>query len=84
MYDDIENGQCAQSKHCQDTAGDRCTESGLQRDVHLPNPPELAPLDITYFLQLKKHLRGKRFEDREDVCDATVQPNGSKIRFQNW
>ena len=29
---------------------------GLQRAVHPPYTPDLAPLDIIYFLQLKSHL----------------------------
>jgi len=35
-----------------------------------PYSPDLAPSDFNLFLQLKKFLGGKRFDDDDDLKDA--------------
>ena len=46
---------------------------GLQRAAHRPYSLDLAPLDFAYFPQLKSHLRGKCFKDREELMYVIQQ-----------
>lgn len=45
-------------------------ESGFELLEHPPYSPDLAPSDFYLFSQLKKHLRGKKFEDDSEVMAA--------------
>ena len=68
-------GQRTQSYRCQDTVGDRCV--GSTEAAHPPYSPDLPPLDFSYFPQLKSHLRGNRFQDREELMYAIQEFNRS-------
>ena len=63
---------------------------GLQRAVHPPYSPDLAPLDFSYFPQLKSHLQGNRFQDRKELMYAIQEFNRSldsrwfSDMFQKW
>ena len=50
---------------------------GFQRILHPPYSPDLAPLDFAYFPPLKEHLRGRRFEDKDDIINAVLSFNRS-------
>jgi hypothetical protein len=39
---------------------------------HPPYSPDLAPSDFHWFLQLKKHLAGKKIDDDDEVQDVTT------------
>ena len=55
---------------------------GFQRISHPPYSPDLAPLEFAYFPALKEHLRGRRFEDKDDIMSAVLSYNRSLS--QNW
>jgi histone-lysine N-methyltransferase SETMAR len=41
--------------------------------AHPPHSPGLAPCDYWLFACVKKHLRGKQFESKEDVNTAVTE-----------
>lgn len=45
-------------------------ERGVQLVTHPPYSPDLAPCDFALFPELKKHLRGKRFESEKAAVAA--------------
>lgn len=45
-------------------------EMGFELVEHPPYSPDLAPSDFYLFPRLKKHLRGKKFEDNSEVMAA--------------
>ena len=45
---------------------------GFQRISHPPYSPEFATLDFSYFPIFKEHLRGRRFEDKDDIMKAVL------------
>ena len=62
----------------------------LLRVDHPPYSPDLAPLDFAYFPKLNKHLRGTRFQDREEIRYAirsfnkTLNTVWIKDVFEKW
>lgn len=48
-------------------------DAGLTFVDHPPYSPDLAPSDFWLFNHLKKHLRGKIFNDEEEICDSVEQ-----------
>lgn len=48
-------------------------ECGFVELNHPPYSPDLAPSDYYLFRNLKSHLRGKRFEDDEQVKSAVIE-----------
>jgi histone-lysine N-methyltransferase SETMAR len=46
-------------------------ESGFDEIDHPPYSPDLAPSDFFLFPNLKKNLRGRRFEDVSEIVSAT-------------
>ena len=70
MADNLENVVLHQDNAPSHTANRTQLEIDLldfQRVDHPPYSPDLAPLDFAYFPKLKKHLRGTRFQDREEI-----------------
>jgi len=45
---------------------------GFEQLSYPPNSPDLAPSDFHLFHHLKKHLRGTRFHDDNEIKQATV------------
>lgn len=43
---------------------------GFQRIQHPPYSPDLAPLDFAYFPLLKSHLRGRKFNNEQEIRNA--------------
>ena len=43
---------------------------GVQLLPHPPYSPDLAPCDFYLFLETKKHLKGKRFQNEDEAIDA--------------
>ena len=93
LYNNIENVILHQDNAPSHTAARTQLEIdvlGLQRAAHPPYSPDLAPLDFAYFSQLKSHLRGKRFQDREELMYVIQQFNRSLDSgwfgdmFQKW
>ena len=93
LYNNIENVMLHQDNAPSHTAASTQLEidvMGLQRAVHPPYSPDLAPLDFSYFPQLKSHLRGKRFQDRHELLCAIQEFNRSldsawfSDMFQKW
>ena len=73
LYDKIENVILHLDNAHSNTASRTQLEIdvvGLQRVVHLPYSPDLAPLDVSYFPQLKAYLRGTRFGDQAEIMYA--------------
>ena len=54
---------------------------GFQRLSHPPDSPDLAPLDFAYFPILKGSLRGRRFNDTEDIL-CSVKAFNRSLRHQ--
>lgn len=48
-------------------------DSGFEEVPHPPYSPDLAPSDFYLFRLLKKHLRGKRFDDDDELKIATEE-----------
>lgn len=46
--------------------------SGFQLLPHPPYSPDLAPSDFYLFRHLKKHLRGEKFENPDDLRENVV------------
>ena len=70
MADNLENVVLHQDNAPSHTAKSTQLEIDLldfQRVDHPPYSPDLAPLDFAYFPKLKKHLRGKQYQDREEI-----------------
>lgn len=93
LYNNIENVILHQDNAPSHTAARTQLEIdvlGLQRAAHPPYSPDLAPLDFSYFPQLKSHLRGNRFQDREELMYAIQEFNRSldsgwfSDMFQKW
>ena len=38
-----------------------------------PYSPDLAPSDFFLFPEMKKRLKGRRFEDRDEICAVTEE-----------
>ena len=54
--------------------------------VQLPHPlysPDLAPCDYYLFPKIKKNLKGKRFESKEELLDA-LQAELSKVKSEDF
>lgn len=47
-----------------------CNEIGFELIEHPLYSPQLSPNDFCLFPQLKKHLRGSKFEDDSEVVAA--------------
>ena len=47
--------------------------TGFMKLPHPPYSPDLAPSDYWLFTHLKHHLKGRRFETKEDLRDATSE-----------
>ena len=45
----------------------------LKTVLHPPYSPELAPCDFGMFPKLKENLRGRRFEDVEELKEAVTE-----------
>jgi [histone H3]-lysine36 N-dimethyltransferase SETMAR len=56
--------------HTSHVAAAAIRECGFEQINHPPYSPDLAPSDFYLFSNLKKHLRGKRFEDDNEVISA--------------
>ena len=48
-------------------------ECGLQLLEHPSYSPDLGPSDIFLFPEMKRQLKGRRFEDRDDICAVTEE-----------
>ena len=48
-------------------------ECGLQLLEHPPYSPDLAPSDFFLFPEMKRQLKGRRFEDRNEICAVTEE-----------
>ena len=48
-------------------------ECGLQLLEHPLYSPDLAPSDIFPFPEMKRQLKGRRFEDRDNICAVTEE-----------
>ena len=48
-------------------------ECGFEEIEHPPYSPDLAPSDYYLFSKLKKDLRGKKFDDEEEVTTAVME-----------
>ena len=48
---------------------------GFQRISHPPYSSVLAPQDFAYFPTLNEHLRGRKFEDKDDIMNAVLSFN---------
>lgn len=46
---------------------------GFQRLRHPPYSPDLAPMDFRVFSEVKSHLRGRRFENTQDLVTETLK-----------
>ena len=80
LYENIENVVLHQDNATSHTASRTQLEIevlGLQRAVHPPYSPDLAPLDFSYFPQLKAYIRGNRFQDRAEIMCAIQRFNRS-------
>ena len=53
--------------HRSDVAQAALCELGFDKLPHPPYSPDLAPSDYYLFRHLKAHMKGKRFQDDEDV-----------------
>ena len=66
------------------------TEMGVKTVPHPPYSPDLAPCDFWMFPKLKEKLRGRRFEDVEEMQEAVTSVLDSfhledfKGAFQKW
>ena len=49
------------------------TEMGIKTVPHPPYSPDLAPCDFWMFPRLKEKLRGRRFEDVEEMKEAVTE-----------
>ena len=49
------------------------TETGIKTVPHPPYSPDLAPCDFWMFPRLKEKLRGRRFEDVEEMKEAVTE-----------
>lgn len=58
--------------HTCQTAMEKINSAGFELVQHPPYSPDLAPSDYCLFNELKRHLRGKRFESAE-ALEATVR-----------
>ena len=58
--------------HKSHVAQDAVRECGFRELNHPPYSPDLAPSDFWLFPGLKKHLRGQRFRDNEDLKTAVM------------
>ena len=59
--------------HSSQVAMDAATQNRFEILEHPPYSPDLAPSDFHLFRNLKKALRGRRYEDNEEVKTATEQ-----------
>ena len=48
-------------------------ECGLQLLEHPSYSPDLAPSDFFLFPEMKRQLKGRRFEDRNEICAVTEE-----------
>ena len=48
-------------------------ECGLQLLEHQHYSPDLAPSDIFLFPEMKRRLKRRRFEDRDEICAVTEE-----------
>ena len=48
-------------------------ECGLQLMDHPPYSPDLAPSDFFLFPEMKRQLKGRRFQDRVGICAVTEE-----------
>ena len=46
---------------------------GFQRLQHAPYSPDLAPLDFAVFPYLKSQLRGRKFENLQELQEETLK-----------
>ena len=56
--------------HTSRVAMDAVRECGYELLPHPPYSPDLAPSDFHLFPRLKKHLRGRRFDDDGELTAA--------------
>ena len=68
-----------------------CEYLKQEKVVELPHPPyspDLAPCDFFLFPRLKKHLAGRKYQTRKNLCSAIFQCRNSIPRkdyaFENW
>ena len=59
--------------HSSQAAGEEATRCGYQILPHPPYSPDLAPSDFFLFPEMKNPLRGRRFDDRDDVIEEVEQ-----------
>ncbi|XP_048253299.1 histone-lysine N-methyltransferase SETMAR-like [Haliotis rufescens] len=65
-----------QSVHTSRVAMTAVQECGYELLSHPPYSPDLAPSDFHLFPRLKKHLRGRRFEDDDELTAAVEGTRG--------
>jgi hypothetical protein len=57
---------------------------------HPPYSPDLAPSDFSLYPNMKKPMRGMRYNDRKEILDAVyanlrrLSENGFSHVFENW
>ena len=49
------------------------TEMGIKTVPHPPYSPDMSPCDFWMFPRLKEKLRGRRFEDVEEMKEAVTE-----------
>jgi [histone H3]-lysine36 N-dimethyltransferase SETMAR len=81
-----DNAPAHTSRVCQDTLD----EIGVELLSHPPYSPDLAPCDFFLFPELKKHLRGVRFQSDNEVNNAVsgalkvISKDGFWNVFEAW
>ena len=65
--------------HTSRVAMDAVRECGYELLPHPPYSPDLAPSDFHLFPRLKKHLRGRRFDDDGELTAAVEGWLGDKM-----
>jgi len=49
------------------------TKNGMTTASHTPYSPDLAPCDFFLFPRMKRDLKGKRFQNMEEVREKTTE-----------
>ena len=74
----------------QNVLAEYLAEINVKCAPHPPYSPDLGPCDFFLFSNLKKHLRGRRFQSTEAVVKAAevvlkdLSKNGFQPVFANW
>ena len=69
----LASGTCTRTTHPPTSPSSYLTETGIKTAPHPPYSPDLAPCDFWMFPRLKEKLRGRRFEDVEEMKEAVTE-----------